>query len=1014
MFRNNHVVELIEKSGIFDAEWYLALYPDVRRSNTDPFAHYTSSGYKEERSPHPLFWPSFYLAEYPDVAESKTPSIYHYLNSGGREWRMPCPLIDRDRYFESYSGHVANTVTGTLLEDFVKANDRPRGLSFFDSKLYIENAGLKDASFNAALMHFFRKGLAQGVDPHPLLQMDLITEAEDLLTRLHDLGRVFSGSEGMNIRTHPFIDVNFFRRKYPNSPHNPAIQYLRNWKFQSVWVNPLFDSDYYRRSQNLEKDDICPITHYLTIGAEKDLKPNAYFDPAFYRSLYEEKFEKDQTPLEHYMKYGHLEWFNPGPQFGQKFYFTRHRELEKRGIPLLEHFLHTGRFEGESPTPPAPFFDDTKGMSTDDLIALIREQKPLSGTPEVSVVIPVYKNVDYTLRCVLSLLRSRDKTAFDIHIADDKSPDESGETLAKAFDGLDGVHMHVNEENLGFLQNCNAAVARTEAPFVFLLNNDTVVLDGWLDEALAVFKREKNVGLVGSKLVYPNGLLQEAGGIIWDAGSAANYGRYDDPAAPQYSFQRDTDYISGAAILLSRDSWNAVNGFSEELAPAYYEDTDIAMKLRRAGLRCIYQPLSTVVHFEGISSGTSTKTGIKRFQEINHEKFLETWKDDLAVMGKHGDFTREVVDRYVKGRILIFDAEVPKPDKDSGSITAYFYMKILSELGYRVTFVPENLAREGRYTVALQRLGVEVIHGPYVTNARKYVLDHGEDFDLFILSRATTGGQFFNELKAAFPEKPFVFDTVDLHHLRLMRQFELTGDMAFLEDAQQLKHVEYNTIRQSDATILVSEYEVDYLRSELGPFPHMVIPLIYEDYERTKDFEQRRDIAFVGGYRHPPNIDAVKHLVENIWPQFREYETGATLHIIGSHMPPDFADYADEDINIVGFVDDLEAYLDRIRFTVAPLRYGAGVKGKVGNSLRMGVPVVGTPVATEGMNLIDEETVLIGTDARSFSEKMHRLYTDGALWQQLSDNGQAFVRANFGISPVREKLRRLCEGIIRK
>ncbi|MEO1029407.1 MAG: glycosyltransferase family 4 protein, partial [Pseudomonadota bacterium] len=252
-----------------------------------------------------------------------------------------------------------------------------------------------------------------------------------------------------------------------------------------------------------------------------------------------------------------------------------------------------------------------------------------------------------------------------------------------------------------------------------------------------------------------------------------------------------------------------------------------------------------------------------------------------------------------------------------------------------------------------------------------------------------------------------------IHHLRMLRQFELNGDKELFEKAIETKGLELDVIRGADATIVVSEFEVSYLNEEIGPFASLVIPLIYEPFERTIGFEQRADIAFVGGYRHPPNIDAVKWLVEDIWPLMRQYNIGAKLHIIGSHMPADFQDYSDTDIEVVGFVEDLESYLSRIKLTVAPLRYGAGVKGKVGNSLRMGVPVVGTSIATEGMGLKSGEHVLAANTADQLARSMAQVYTDAELWQSLSTSGQARVLEQFGMDAAKSKLDFLVRSLIK-
>ncbi|HRE43176.1 MAG TPA: glycosyltransferase, partial [Terricaulis sp.] len=476
------------------------------------------------------------------------------------------------------------------------------------------------------------------------------------------------------------------------------------------------------------------------------------------------------------------------------------------------------------------------------------------------------------------------------------------------------------------------------------------------------------------------------------------------PGKPEFNYLRDADYISGASIMMPLKVWRQLGGFSIEFAPAYYEDTDFAMKVRAAGLRVLYQPLSRVVHHEGVTSGTDITSGVKRYQEVNKSTFLAKWQGVLTKHGKNADFRKSIVDRHAVGRILIFDAETPTPDKDSGSVTAFNYMRILSKLGYRVTFVPQNLLWCGRYSTDLQRMGVEVIHRPYATNSRDYLLTQAHDHDMIMLSRAPIGGKHIDDVRAAYPGKPIIFDTVDLHHLRVQRQYELEQRPELLDQANELKEIELNAIRKADNTILVSDYEVGYLEQQIGPFPHTIIPLIYEDYQPRNGFQDRRDFAFVGGYRHPPNVDAVNYLINEIWPRFRAFNTGAKLHIIGSHMPKEFEALACDDIIVTGFVADLEAYMENIRVSLAPLRYGAGVKGKVGNSLRMGVPVVATPVATEGMGLLDGEHILVGGNANEFAKKMLDVYSEREVWRKFSHRGQKQVCESYGLAAAEDRL----------
>ena len=248
---------------------------------------------------------------------------------------------------------------------------------------------------------------------------------------------------------------------------------------------------------------------------------------------------------------------------------------------------------------------------------------PDCDQPKVSIVIPVYNEWVVTHRCLWSILQYTDGD-YEVIVADDCSTDETRNIA----DYVQGVTVVRQEENQRFLKNCNRAAERARGEFLLLLNNDTTVTEGWLPPLLQLFEKP-DVGIVGPKLLFPNGKLQEAGGIIWQDASGWNYGRADDPSRPQYSYVRETDYVSGAALMVRRSLWQELGGFDETFAPAYYEDTDLCFSARQAGYKVLYQPASSVVHYEGVTNGTDLAGGQKQYQVVNQQRFLDKWRETL-------------------------------------------------------------------------------------------------------------------------------------------------------------------------------------------------------------------------------------------------------------------------------------------------------------------------------------------------------------------------------------------------
>ena len=258
----------------------------------------------------------------------------------------------------------------------------------------------------------------------------------------------------------------------------------------------------------------------------------------------------------------------------------------------------------------------------------LEDCQPLSfpeAEPLVSIVIPVYNEFSHTYACLQSILENTEEIPYEIILGDDCSNDLT-KNIAQIVSHIKIIR---NTENMRFLKNCNQAAMKAAGKYIVFLNNDTTVQEGWLSALLSVMETQENVGLVGSKLIYPDGTLQEAGGIIWRDASGWNYGRGKNPQASEYNYLKEVDYISGAAIMIRRSLWDQIGGFDERYAPAYYEDSDLAFEVRKAGYQVVYQPASVVIHYEGISNGSDITEGQKAYQIRNQKIFYEKWKEIL-------------------------------------------------------------------------------------------------------------------------------------------------------------------------------------------------------------------------------------------------------------------------------------------------------------------------------------------------------------------------------------------------
>ena len=406
---------------------------------------------------------------------------------------------------------------------------------------------------------------------------------------------------------------------------------------------------------------------------------------------------------------------------------------------------------------------------------------PVHEEVEVSVIIPVFNQLQFTHGCLAGLQTAQERPRFEVIIVDDCSTDKTSKIVPQ----IQGVIYLRNEMNSGFIVSCNLGAEKARGKYLLFLNNDTIVSDGWLRALLDTFAEEPHAGIVGSKLLYPDGRLQEAGGIIWRDASGWNYGKFDDPEKPEYNYLREVDYCSAAALMIPKALFHSVGGFDSRYAPAYYEDTDLSFKVRRAGYKVLYQPLSEVIHYEGATGGIDLSTGTKKHQEINRSTFAETWTAELMAKPATGDLA--FLHQAPPGRknILVMDHHVPMSDKDAGSVRMFHILNILHQLGHRVTFIPDNLANIPPYGDELQKRGIEIIYHPYFKKVRDYLISHGLEFDAVVLSRCDFLANILRILGWYAPRSRIIFDTVDLHFVRTDREAQITSNPETREKARQ-------------------------------------------------------------------------------------------------------------------------------------------------------------------------------------------------------------------------------------
>ena len=620
--------------------------------------------------------------------------------------------------------------------------------------------------------------------------------------------------------------------------------------------------------------------------------------------------------------------------------------------------------------------------------------------PKVSIVIPVYNQFTYTYNCLKSILENSGDVSYEIIIADDVSND----LTTRLSEIAENIQIARNKENQRFLRNCNQAAKYAKGEYILFLNNDTQVQENWLQPLVELIERDDSIGMVGSKLIYPDGSLQEAGGIIWGDGRAWNYGNGQNANKPEFNYVKEVDYISGAAIMIRTSLWKEIGGFDELFAPAYCEDSDLAFEVRKHGYKLMYQPASVVVHFEGKSNGTDLNAGVKSYQVENSKKLAEKWKEEFARQSQTEDDLFHARERSQnKKTILVIDHYVPQFDKDAGSKTTWQYLKMFVKQGYNVKFMGDNFFQDEEYTPVLEQYGIEVLYGPwYAENYKQWIIDNQNNIDFVYLNRPHITEKYIDFIKNETNIKSIYYGH-DLHFLRIFREYELCKDEALLQESEDWKRREFAIMKQADINYYPSYVEVDEIHKIDSSIPAKAITAyVYEEFrdDISLDFAQKNGILFVGGFGHPPNEDAVLWFAKNVYPLITKKQD-IPFYIVGSNATDAVKRLNSKNIIVKGFVteEELKELYDTCKLVVVPLRYGAGVKGKVVEALYYGTPMVTTTVGIEGIKGA-EEFMEVADEPEEFAQKVLTLYNDNDRLVKTVEDYQKYIKAHNSIDAV--------------
>ncbi len=612
---------------------------------------------------------------------------------------------------------------------------------------------------------------------------------------------------------------------------------------------------------------------------------------------------------------------------------------------------------------------------------------PHWDTLDVSLIIPTFNHWDYTRLCINSILETtRTSTLrFEVILADDCSTDDT----IHAQQDYPFLRIIKTSNNMGFLRNCNHAAQFALGKYLVILNNDTVVLPGWMDMLYKVMEEEQTAAIVGSKLLYPNSTIQEAGGILWNDGTASNCGRGHNKNSIGFNYLRDVDYISGTSIMIRKSFWDGVKGFDEYYDNGCCEDSDLAMTARAKGYCVLYQPKSEVVHFESISY---TDDGINKnhtYQIKNIERFRNKWKKELTsyhcpvgtpehigIMNAQRRVSNDAISRKESGRlnILYFSPFPSHPNSHGNQSTIQEFGLRFQAMGHKVHFV---LLQSNNYTLKHQREMREcwdtfdILPNNHPLSARDNVIPFDGWYEpglgdsiRYLCAKYEIDIVFCSyvfQSKLLEFVSPQILKVIDTHDKMGNRYEMLRANGQPLEFFSCTPEEEGEYLRRADVVVARRQEEADYFDSVTGLATAIVIPHIEPPRFIKKHFSILKIVGLVASANRI-NLVIIRDFLMAITQHLHSYkcECPFEIHVAGQvkdllpTLPHEesevfFAPW----VKMIGFVPDIATFYESMDLIISPVTMGTGINVKTVQAMAFGMPLLSTAWGVKGIETGD-------------------------------------------------------------
>lgn len=728
-----------------------------------------------------------------------------------------------------------------------------------------------------------------------------------------------------------------------------------------------------KSSQDSRYKELLPVENHTNEIRNFDANGQipSWFDAKAYYRLNQDlsaRFAFDENILwEHYINHGKFE--------NRKFV---ERLSQKRNINQKRNFNFFG---GNSIEQKKNEWFRVRSLSYNNLEKRFKNLKfPTHKNPTLSILLITFNRSDCTINCLESLYDLRKEVDFEVIIWDNASTDKTTEYLTY----VEGITVISCKENLHFLRAVNNIAPMANGKYTLLLNNDSQVYPGSLKAAIKTFSKFKNVGSVGAMTIFRDSQkLQEAGSGILNF-SPMGFGRDDVPTLCKYNYARPVVYCSGSFLMLNTEVFRKLGYLDVRYAPAYFEETDLSIRLIKAGYLNYYQPKCRIYHEEGASK--SKQYDPSELMKMNSDVFRRTHEAFLMKLTRNVELFHIYRPIHECRNLLWIENELPLKSKGSGYPRMHSILKYLASTGWFITYFAywsnENIIQEN-----LENLpeGVEFRCDNWVDLFNKRAG--------FYKGIAVSRVHVFKSVSAQIEviakrhKIPIIYDMETLTSDREIMKKNINPKSKIQITLQE----EVSCANKADVVICVSGLEAEKLkasgtRSELCIFGHN----LKNKSKGSIAFDNRFGFLFVGflGIQDCPNSDSIIWFLNFVWPIIKKELPTAFLNIVGDcckELKKYLENMEDSSINIRGKIsnNDLALLYQQSRVFIAPTRLFSGIPYKIHHAATWGLPFVCSTALLKNMHWENEfESAVENATPLNFARSCLRLHSDGVLWEK--------------------------------